>query len=251
MEAWSNERMGERGAGSGTMRPGVSALDAKTVALVRAAAALAEGRITELEQRFREARAAGVPDLWVEELLLQSLLLVGYPLALVGFGVWREVTGPVARGGGGAGAGAGEELAHEEWQAWAERGAQVCAAVYGRAYHKLLVNLRSLHPALEDLVLVDAYGKVIGRPGLDMKRRELCTVAAVAVLGTARQLHSHLRGALNTGAARGEVGGGVGVVGPGPGPGDKRGGGGGGGGGRGGKGGVAELGWRCGGCEGQ
>src|SRR6059036_2582744 len=180
------------------------ALDSKTVALVRAAAALAEGHITELEQRFRDARAAGVPDLWVEELLLQSLLLVGYPLALVGFGVWREVTGPVARDGGGAGA--GEELAHEEWQTWAERGAQVCAAVYGRAYHKLLVNLRSLHPALEDLVLVDAYGKVIGRPGLDMKRRELCTVAAVAVLGTApQQLHSHLRGALNTGATAAEV----------------------------------------------
>ncbi len=196
--------MRERGKGKGKMSRGKSgALDAKTVALVRAAAALAEGRITELEQRFREARAAGVPDLWVwvEELLLQSLLLVGYPLALVAFGVWREVTGPIARGGDSA----GEELAHEEWQAWAERGAQVCAAVYGRAYHKLLVNLRSLHPALEDLVLVDAYGKVIGRPGLDMKRRELCTVAAIAVLGTAQQLHSHLRGALNTGATHAEV----------------------------------------------
>ena len=183
------------------MRPGVGALDARTTALVRAAAALAEGKIAELKQRFVAARAAGVPDLWVEELLLQSLLVVGYPLALVAFGVWRDVTGPIARGGDSA----GEELAHEEWQAWAERGAQVCAAVYGRAYHKLLVNLRSLHPALEDLVLVDAYGKVIGRPGLDMKRRELCTVAAVAVLGTAQQLHSHLRGALNTGATREEV----------------------------------------------
>src|SRR3989441_12910738 len=107
--------MRERGKGKGKMSRGkASALDAKTVALVRAAAALAEGRITELEQRFREARAASVPDLWVEELLLQSLLLVGYPLALVGFGVWREVTGPIARGGGGAGAGAGEELARSE-----------------------------------------------------------------------------------------------------------------------------------------
>src|SRR2546422_9890234 len=201
MEDSSNETMGERGAGSGTMRPEVSALDAQTTALVRAAAALAEGKIAELKQRFVAARAAGVPELWVEELLLQSLLLVGYPLALVASGVWREVTGPIARGGDSA----AEELAHEEWQAWAERGAQVCAAVYGRAYHKLLVNLRSLHPALEDLVLVDAYGKVIGRPGLDMKRRELCTVAAIAVLGTARQLHSHLRGALNTGATREEI----------------------------------------------
>src|SRR3989454_8407798 len=152
-------------------RPSAGGLDAKTVALVRAAAALAEGKIAELKQRFVAARAAGVPDLWVEELLLQSLMLVGYPLALVAFGVWREVTGPSAGGGDSA----GEELAHEEWQAWAERGAQGCAAVYGRAYHKLLVNLRSLHPALEDLVLVDAYGKVIGRPGVDMERRELGT----------------------------------------------------------------------------
>src|SRR2546427_4863578 len=84
-------------------------------------------------------------------------------------------------------------------------GSAVCAAVYGRAYHKLLLNLRALHPALEDLVLVDAYGKVIGRPGLDLKRRELCTVAAIAVLGAAQQLHSHLRGSLNTGATRAEV----------------------------------------------
>jgi 4-carboxymuconolactone decarboxylase len=77
--------------------------------------------------------------------------------------------------------------------------------VYGRAYHKLLLNLRALHPALEDLVLVDAYGKVIGRPGLDLRRRELTTVAAIAVLGAAEQLHSHLRGALNTGASPAEV----------------------------------------------
>ena len=202
MEGSRNETIADCGLRNGKVSSARgAALDAKTVALVRAAAALAEGHITELEQRFRDARAAGVPDLWVEELLLQSLLLVGYPLALVAFGVWREVTGPIARGGDSA----GEELAHEEWQAWAERGAQVCAAVYGRAYHKLLVNLRSLHPALEDLVLVDAYGKVIGRPGLDMKRRELCTVAAIAVLGTAQQLHSHLRGALNTGATREEI----------------------------------------------
>src|SRR5207237_73302 len=74
-------------------------------------------------------------------------------------------------GRGGGGGGGGEELAHEDWQAWAQRGSTVCAAVYGRAYHKLLLNLRALHPALEDLVLVDAYGKVIGRPGLDLQRR--------------------------------------------------------------------------------
>src|SRR5438105_7263594 len=180
-------------------------LDRPTVALVRVAAALGEGKIDVLRDRFGAARAAGVPNRWIEELLLQSLLVVGYPLALVAFGVWREVSGPVSGPRDGGRGGGGEELAHEDWQAWAQRGSTVCAAVYGRAYHKLLLNLRALHPALEDLVLVDAYGKVIGRPGLDLQRRELCTVAAIAVLGAAQQLHSHLRGALNTGASREEV----------------------------------------------
>jgi len=179
----------------------VTVLDPPTVALVRVAAALAEGKIEVLRDRLAAARTAAVPDRWIEELLLQSLLVVGYPLALVAFGVWREVSGAMS----GPAEGGGEELAHEDWQSWAERGSAVCAAVYGRAYHKLLLNLRALHPALEDLVLVDAYGKVIGRPGLDLKRRELCTVAAIAVLGTAQQLHSHLRGSLNTGATRAEV----------------------------------------------
>src|SRR2546426_9268448 len=121
-------------------RPSAGGLDAKTVALVRAAAALAEGKIAELKQRFVAARAAGVPDLWVEELLLQSLLVVGYPLTLVAFAAWRELAGPLPVAGNGEGG--GEELAHEEWTSWAKRGAVVCAEVYGRAYHKLLLNLR-------------------------------------------------------------------------------------------------------------
>ena len=179
----------------------VSVLERSTEALVRVAAAVAKGDAPELETRLRAAQNAGVPGLWVEELLLQSMLVVGYPLALVAFGVWRAVAGPAPAEGHGA-----EPLAHEDWEAWATRGAAVCREVYGRAYHKLLVNLRSLHPALEDLVLVDAYGKVIGRPGLDLKRRELTTVAAIAVLGGAeQQLHSHLRGALNTGASAEEI----------------------------------------------
>lgn len=178
----------------------VSVLDPSTAALVHVAAGVAKGDGRELETRLQAARKAGVPVLWVEELLLQSMLVVGYPLALVAFGVWRAVAGPAPAEGPEA-----EPLAHEDWESWAARGAAVCRQVYGRAYHKLLVNLRALHPALEDLVLVDAYGKVIGRPGLDLKRRELTTVAAIAVLGAAQQLHSHLRGALNTGASVVEV----------------------------------------------
>src|SRR5437660_3121028 len=190
----SNKKMEDPAWGTSNMSQGP--LDPATAALVRLAAAVAEGDVSELQERLAAAQRVGVSSRWIEELLLQSMLVLGYPLALVAFAVWREMAGPTAEGGHAA-----EPLAHEDWQAWADRGAAVCREVYGRAYHKLLLNLRTLHPALEDLVLVDAYGKVIGRPGLDLKRRELATVAAIAVLGTAQQLHSHLRGALNTGAS--------------------------------------------------
>src|SRR2546422_5922447 len=168
--------MKERGNESSTMTEGTGpVLDAQTAALVRVAAAVARGQAPELKARFAAARDARVPGLWIEELLLQSMLVVGYPLALVAFGAWRGVGGPAPVEGDGA-----EDLAHADWESWAARGAAVCRAVYGRAYHKLLVNLRALHPALADLVLADAYGKVLGRPGLDLKRRELCTVATTA-----------------------------------------------------------------------
>jgi 4-carboxymuconolactone decarboxylase len=54
-------------------------------------------------------------------------------------------------------------------------------------------------------MIVEGYGKVLSRPALDLKRRELCIVAACATAGQDRQLHSHLHGALHAGASPAEV----------------------------------------------
>src|SRR3989442_15705739 len=117
MADWSNEKMKERGAGRRTMADGTGlGLDAQTAALVRIAAALPRGKTPELQARFAAARDARVPGMWVEELLLQSMLVGGYPLALVAVAAWRGVGGPaLVEGGGqdlapadlGSGAGAG------------------------------------------------------------------------------------------------------------------------------------------------
>jgi 4-carboxymuconolactone decarboxylase len=184
----------ERGTQDAEQQGGV---DRRTIALIRVALAIAIGDEGKARERMIAARAADVPDQWIDEILLQSFLNVGYPLALMAFGVWRAVAGPVKD--------AGEPVAHGLWEDWTRRGAETCGAVYGRTFHKLMQNLRGLHPALEALVLVDAYGKVIGRPGLDLGRRELCTLAAVATLTTPKQLHAHLRGALNTGSTKEDV----------------------------------------------
>src|SRR5258705_4222503 len=112
MGDWSDERMGEWRVRSDTLSPGSEprghasgkpGLDRQTLALVRIAAATATGDEAKLRDRMIAARAVHVPPHWVDELLLQSFLNVGYPLALVAFGVWRSVAGAVVgRGEGGA-----------------------------------------------------------------------------------------------------------------------------------------------------
>ena len=73
-------------------------LDPQTRDLVRFAAAIAQGYEPELRERVGPLRASQVPAAWVEELLLQSVLMVGYPRALIAFAVWRKFSGaPRAR----------------------------------------------------------------------------------------------------------------------------------------------------------
>jgi len=172
------------------------ALDAETAALARVAARLASGTEDEVEQVLRGALggtpAERVRPGWVEEVLLQTYLFAGFPRALNGMHTWRRLSGRPAPG---------VDDGARPRGGWAEDGARTCAAVYGAHYGRLREHVRALHPALDDWMLEEGYGKVLSRPGLDLPRRELCIVAACAVTGQRRQLRAHLRGARNAGVA--------------------------------------------------
>lgn len=176
----------------------VPALDEATRELVRLAAVISSG--TEAEVRGAMARVTGgeVPSVWIEELILQTYLFAGFPRGLNAMREWRRASGQPAPEYDD-----GERL--DAVAAWARLGEQTCHTVYGEMYDRLRFNIRALHPALDAWMIVEGYGKVLSRPGLDLKRRELCVVAACAVLEQERQLHSHLHGALNAGATQAEV----------------------------------------------
>jgi 4-carboxymuconolactone decarboxylase len=54
--------------------------------------------------------------------------------------------------------------------------------------------------------LVECFGDIYSRPGLDLKSREIAVVAALTALGTAGpQLRVHLHAALNVGCTREEI----------------------------------------------
>ncbi|HXE58490.1 MAG TPA: carboxymuconolactone decarboxylase family protein [Gemmatimonadales bacterium] len=173
-------------------------LDPQTLHLVRLAAAIAQGEEPEIRDRITPLRAAQVPPTWVEELLLQSVLFVGYPRTLIALGVWRKMSGVPAPTDD-------EDIDYGRAQEWTKRGEETCMKVYGDNYRKLRDNIRYLHPAIDAWMITEGYGRTLARPGLDLLRRELCVVVQMAVLDAPRQLHSHLRGALNAGASFAQV----------------------------------------------
>lgn len=175
-----------------------NSLDPQTRLLAAISAALARGDEPALARTLREAADGGADPRAVEEALLQSYLFLGFPAALAALALWRETLGgpaveddPLARPSG--------------TEAWRERGERVCRVVYGRAYEGLRRNVVRAHPAMDRWMIEEGYGKVLGRPGLALRERELCIVAVLAGSGREPQLHSHLRGALHAGAGIAEV----------------------------------------------
>jgi 4-carboxymuconolactone decarboxylase len=163
-------------------------LDDATRALVRASAVLAAG--TDEDVRTELQRAVRLtPSEWMEELLLQTYLFAGFPRALNGTRTWRRIAGPTR---------ARSSVESRDFRVDGER---ACAQVYGPMYAQLRVNIRELHPLLDEWMITEGYGKVLSRPELDLPRRELCIVAACAATGQDRQLQSHLHGARNVGVA--------------------------------------------------
>ena len=175
-------------------------IDPVTAALVRFSARIAAGSEASMREGCTECVEAAVPVAWVEELLLQAYLFCGFPRALNATREWRRVSGVSAPPAETEPAAVPDGVGR-----WRAQGERTCAIVYGPFYEKLRHNIVSLHPALDDWMVVEGYGKILSRPGLDLRYRELCIVAACIAGEQDRQLHSHLHGALNAGVGAQEL----------------------------------------------
>ncbi len=87
-----------------------------------------------------------------------------------------------------------------------ENGLRKLAEVDGDAGHRVIDALRDVAPDLARYVIEFGFGDVYSRPGLDLRSRELATVAGLTTLGHALpQLKVHVHGALNVGCTPAEV----------------------------------------------
>jgi len=76
----------------------------------------------------------------------------------------------------------------------------------GEAGEKVIESLASISPDLAKYTIEFSFGDIYQRPGLDLKSREIATVAALTALGNCLpQLNVHINGALNVGCKPEEI----------------------------------------------
>ena len=87
-----------------------------------------------------------------------------------------------------------------------EQGRKKLAAMSGTSVDAMLGKFSDIAPDLARFTVEFPYGDVLSRPGLDLRSRQIATVAALTALGNAApQLHAHVDMALNVGCSRQEI----------------------------------------------
>lgn len=72
-------------------------------------------------------------------------------------------------------------------------------------FAKIYAKINTLSPDMGYLMLVEGYGNILCREGVDIKTRELAVVSSLSASGAARQLNSHIRGAINVGCTNSQI----------------------------------------------
>lgn len=86
------------------------------------------------------------------------------------------------------------------------RGIETLKKVGGSDYDRIIRTLEPFSPDLARLVVEHVFGDIVSRPGLDLKYREIATVAALTAIGSVRPaLKYHIHGMLNVGCSPREV----------------------------------------------
>jgi len=87
-----------------------------------------------------------------------------------------------------------------------EKGLELLKQIDGEAGQNVIDSLQDISPDLAKYTIEYPFGDIYARKGLDLKSREIATVAALTALGNCMpQLKVHLNAALNVGCNEEEI----------------------------------------------
>lgn len=99
-------------------------------------------------------------------------------------------------------------MTHAQTQAESrfDRGQRALSRIDGSAGEKVIASLADIAPDFARYVIEFPFGDIYCRPGLDLREREIATIAALTALGNAApQLKVHIEAGLNVGLSRDEI----------------------------------------------
>lgn len=87
-----------------------------------------------------------------------------------------------------------------------ERGKRVLREIDGHTGEQVIESLADIAPDFATYLLEFPFGDIYSRPGLDVRSREIATIAALTAMGNAQpQLKVHIVAGLNVGLTRKEI----------------------------------------------
>jgi 4-carboxymuconolactone decarboxylase len=95
---------------------------------------------------------------------------------------------------------------HDSSESRFERGKRALAEIDGEAGNKVIAALADIAPDFGRYIVEFSFGDIYSRPGLDLRAREIATIAALTAMGNAApQLKVHIEAGLNVGLTREEI----------------------------------------------
>lgn len=86
-----------------------------------------------------------------------------------------------------------------------EKGSKVLEDIQKQSVEDIFKELEDVAPEISRFVVEFPYSEIYTRQEVDLKTRELCTVAALTAIGTIPQLKDHINAALNVGNTPREI----------------------------------------------
>lgn len=87
-----------------------------------------------------------------------------------------------------------------------DRGLEALSAIDGHAGENVVNSLADIAPDFATYLIEFPFGDIYSRSGLDLRAREIATIAALAALGNAApQLKVHIEAGLKVGLSREEI----------------------------------------------
>jgi len=95
---------------------------------------------------------------------------------------------------------------HQDTSERFERGLRALSDIDGHAGQSVIDSLADIAPEFARYLIEFPFGDIYSRPGLDLRSREVATIAALTAMGNAApQLKVHIQAGLNVGLSRDEI----------------------------------------------